>query len=58
MLGEIRYTPGNKPTPEELEKMRATKKVHPADEVTEAEKSKKAKDRKEGGKGENIDIEA
>ncbi|GEM_PF-5659940 len=58
MIGEIKYTPENKPTPEELKKLRATKEVHPIDESKESEKSKKAKDRKEEGKGERIDIEA
>ena len=58
MLGEIRYMPENKPTPEELKKLRAKKEVPPIDEPKESEKSKKAKDRKEEGKGERIDIEA
>ena len=58
MIGEIKYIPENKPTPEDLKKLRATKEVHPIDETKEGQKPKKAKDRKEEGKGEQLDIEA
>lgn len=58
MLGEIKYTPENKPTSEELKKLRAKKEVSPVNETKEVEKLRKTKDRKEEGKGEHIDIEA
>ncbi len=58
MIGEVKNIPENKPTPEDLEKLRATQKVHPVDEVKKGQPEKPVKDRKEEGKGERIDIQA
>ncbi len=58
MIGEIKHTPENRLTPEDLKKLRATSEVHPVSDVKEAQKLKKVKDRKEEGKGDIIDIQA